>query len=64
MNQLINPVVVPQSMLECEDRPEKPVSFSDIEIAAAILRYDQAHRDCKSQLRRVGELLAVQGAVK
>lgn len=62
--RLINPVVVPESMLRCQDKPPKPVSFNDVEMAVTLILFDAAHRDCQTSLGEVGDLLREQGAVR
>jgi hypothetical protein len=54
-------VIVPNSLLVCEDYPEIPgEGATDTDLAVFLLRGEFAWRDCRDNLESVADLLASQ----
>ena len=63
VERVIRPsVIVPNSLLVCEDYPAIPgEGMTDTDLALFILRTEYAWRDCRDTLSDVGALLEEQG---
>lgn len=63
VDRVIRPnVIVPNSLLTCEDYPAIPgEDMTDIDLALFILRTEHAWKDCSDTLSDVADLLDEQG---
>ena len=58
------PLVIPNSLLECEEFPVEPqepdLPDFDTQFAVFLTQAENAWRDCRDDLREVGELVRAQ----